>query len=150
MSEQAREPAREVPIAEGLYTWPSPSPRLIASRCERCGEVAFPAQQSCPACTSESVAEILLSPRGTLWTWTIQRFPPPPPWIGDPRTFEPYGVGYVELPEGVRVEGRLTTADPEALRIGRTMELVIEKFAEGEQGESLMTFAFAPVPDEEP
>ncbi len=145
MPEQALNPPAERPIAEGLYTWPSASPRLIASRCQSCGEVAFPAQSSCPACASESIEEILLSPRGVLWTWTIQRFPPPHPYIGDPKTFEPFGVGYVELPEGVRVEGRLTTADPDALAIGQTMELVIEKFAEGEGGESLMTFAFAPV-----
>lgn len=136
---------REVPIAEGLFTWPSDAPKLIASRCQRCGEVSFPAQQSCPACTSETVEEILLSRRGQLWTWTIQRFPPPPPWIGDPRRFEPYGVGYVELPEGVRVEGRLTTANPDELAIGQTMELVVEKFADGQDGQSLMTFAFAPV-----
>jgi len=141
MSEQAR----EVPIAEGLYTWPSDAPQLIASRCQRCGEVAFPAQQSCPACTGEAVEEILLSRRGQLWTWTIQRFAPPPPWIGDPKTFEPYGVGYVELPEGVRIESRLTTANPDELAIGQTMELVIEKFAEGDAGQSLMTFAFTPV-----
>jgi len=139
------EQAREVPVAEGLYTWPSATPQLIASKCERCGEVAFPAQKSCPAFTGESVEEILLSRRGELWTWTIQRFPPPHPYIGDPKTFQPFGVGYVELPEGVRVEGRLTTADPDELHIGQTMELVVEKFAEGEDGESLMTFAFTPV-----
>ena len=139
------EQPREVPIAEGLYTWPSESPQLIASKCAGCGEVAFPAQQSCPACTSESVGEILLSRRGELWTWTIQRFPPPPPYVGAVDRFEPYGVGYVELPEGVRVEARLTTANPDELEIGQTMELVIEKFAEGDDGRSLMTFAFAPV-----
>jgi uncharacterized OB-fold protein len=134
----------ERPIAEGLFTWPSPSPQLIGSRCLSCGEVTFPFQQSCPACASESVEEILLSRRGSLWTWTIQRFPPPHPYIGDPKSFEPFGVGYVELPEGIRVEGRLTTADPEQLEIGQTMELVIERFGEGEDGASLMTFAFAP------
>jgi uncharacterized OB-fold protein len=141
------EQAREVPIAEGLFTWPSASPQLIASRCAACQEVAFPAQASCPACTGEKVEEILLSRRGELWTWTIQRFPPPPPFIGDAKRFEPYGVGYVELPEGVRVEARLTTADPAELAIGQTMELVIEQFAEGDDGQSLMTFAFAPARD---
>jgi len=144
MPEQASTQVRK-PIAEGLFTWPSAAPQLIASKCARCGEVAFPAQKSCPACTSEQVDEILLSRRGELWTWTIQRFPPPHPYIGDPKTFTPFGVGYVELPEGVRVEGRLTTARPEELHIGQTMELVVEPFAEGEHGESLVTFAFAPV-----
>ena len=136
---------RQVPIAEGLYTGPPDAPQLVGSRCTRCREVSFPKQSSCPACAGDSTEEVLLARRGTLWTWTIQRFPPPPPFIGDAARFAPYGVGYVELPEGVRVESRLTTADPEALAIGMEMELVLEKFADGPDGEARMTFAFAPV-----
>jgi uncharacterized OB-fold protein len=136
---------RQVPIAEGLFTGPPGAPQLVGSRCTRCREVGFPKQASCPACTHASTEEILLSRRGRLWTWTIQRFPPPPPFIGDTAHFAPYGVGYVELPEGVRVESRLTTADPAALEIGMEMELVLEKFVDGPDGEARMTFAFAPV-----
>ena len=136
---------RQVPIAEGLFTGAPGGPQLVGSRCTRCREVGFPKQASCPACTHASTEEILLSRRGRLWTWTIQRFPPPPPFIGDTAHFAPYGVGYVELPEGVRVESRLTTADPAALEIGMEMELVLEKFVDGPDGAARMTFAFAPV-----
>lgn len=135
------------PIAEGLFTWPAERPRLIASRCSGCGALAFPRQSSCPACTAEGSEEILLSRRGTLWTWTVQRFPPPaPPYVGDRDFFVPFGVGYVELPEGLRVEARLTESDPDALRIGMDMELVIERFDEAD-GDERMTFAFQPVRD---
>ncbi len=137
------------PIQEGLFTWPSESPQLVASRCQECGEVTFPRQTSCPCCTARSCEEILLSRRGKLWTWTIQRFPPPvPPYVGsaDRDTFVPYGVGYVELPEGIRVEGRLTVNDPERLEIGMDMELVVEEFRDGE-GNALLTFAFQPGAD---
>jgi uncharacterized protein len=136
---------RQVPIADGLFTGSPDTPQLVGSRCTRCREVTFPKQSSCPACTSDSTEEVLLARRGTLWTWTIQRFPPPPPFIGDTEHFEPYGVGYIELPEGVRVESRLTTADPGALEIGMEMELVLEKFVDGPDGEARMSFAFAPV-----
>ena len=44
--DQGRKRSR-IPIAEGLYTWPSDEPQLIASRCKACGEVAFPAQSGC-------------------------------------------------------------------------------------------------------
>ena len=138
-------PPRQVPIAEGLYTWPSNAPQLIGSRCTRCQEVAFPAQSSCPNCTGDSTEEILLARRGRLWTWTIQRFPPPPPFIGDREDFVPFGVGYIELAEGIRIEARLTTSDPGELEIGMEMELVVEKFQDGEDGEELMTFAYSPV-----
>lgn len=39
-------------------------------------------------------------------------------------TFQPYGVGYVEFPGAVRVEGRLTENDPAKLQIGIAMEVV--------------------------
>jgi len=139
---------RRIPVQEGLFTWPSDEPQLIASRCSACGDVAFPRQQSCPDCSSDDVDEILLSRRGTVWTWTIQNFPPPiPPYAGsgDRDTFVPYGVAYIELPEGIRVEARLTENDPEKLSIGMEMELVVEKFASDDDGNELVTFAFKPV-----
>jgi uncharacterized OB-fold protein len=114
------------PLAEGLFTIAGGLPRLIGSQCAECGAVAFPKQASCPKCTSQEVAERLLARRGTLWTWTIQCFPPKsPPYAGVPDTFEPFGVGYVELPGEVRVEARLTEADPRRLRIGMPMELTL-------------------------
>ena len=139
--------ARQLPIAEGLFTWPSDSPQLIGSKCADCGEVTFPAQTRCPACPGTDCAETPLSPRGKLWTWTIQNFPPPKPYAGDPRSFVPFGVGYIELPEGVRVEARLTENDAGRLRIGMDMELVIEAFADGDDDTELVTFAFRPVGD---
>jgi len=114
------------PVADGLFTMNGGLPRLIGSRCAECGTVAFPKQASCPRCTSLEVEERLLGRRGTLWSWTIQCFPPKsPPYGGDPDAFEPYGVGYVELPGEVRVEARLTEADPRRLRIGMPMELTL-------------------------
>jgi uncharacterized OB-fold protein len=139
------EAAPQVPIAPDLFTWPADLPQLIASRCTSCGEVAFPKLPSCPACTGESTEEILLSRRGRLWTWTIQHFPPPHPYLDDGKEFEPFGVGYIELPEGVRVESRLSVNDPAALEIGMEMELVIERFAAGEDGSDRMIFVFRPV-----
>lgn len=132
----------QIPIADGLFTWPASSPQLIASRCLSCGEVAFPKQSGCPNCAEDSTEEVLLARRGKLWTWTVQHFPPPHPYAGDTDAFIPFGVGYIELPEGIRVEARLSTSDPDELEIGMEMELAIEKFAEREDGAELMTFVF--------
>jgi uncharacterized protein len=126
------------PVAEGLFTVAGGLPRLIGSQCAKCGVVAFPKQASCPKCTSLEVAERLLARRGTLWSWTIQCFAPKsPPYAGEPDTFEPFGVGYVELPGEVRVEARLTEADPRRLRIGMPMELTLIPAPGGR-----MTYAF--------
>ena len=136
------------PIQEGLFTWPSAAPQLIAARCAACRELTFPYQDSCPACTSRKVESVQLSREGTLWTYTVQHFPPPtPPYVGpaDPASFQPLGVGYVELPEGIRVEGRLTENDAAKLSIGMKMELVVVPFVRDASGTTLLTFAFRPV-----
>jgi uncharacterized OB-fold protein len=140
--------ANQIPIQEGLFTWPSENPRLIGSKCNQCGEVAFPAQTVCSACCLQDCAKIKLSTKGKLWSWTIQGFLPKSPPYARPETpesFIPYGVGYVELPEKVLVETRLTRNDPERLKIGMTMELVIEAFMQDDHGNDLMYFAFKPV-----
>ena len=66
------------------------------------------------------MAEHLLARRGRLWAWTTQDFPPPsPPYAGPTGDdFVPFGVGYVELPGEVKVETRLTEADPDVLAHG--------------------------------
>jgi uncharacterized OB-fold protein len=132
-------------VADGLIAGTTEEPELVGSRCRRCGVVAFPRQDSCAACTSDDVEQRRLGRHGTLWTWTVQCFAPKsPPYAGAAEDFEPYGVGYVELPGEVRVEARLTEADPERLRIGMAMELVLVP-APGPDG--ALTYAFRPVED---
>ena len=91
--------------------------------------------------------EALLSRRGRLWAWTTQDFPPPsPPYSGPTgEDFVPFGVGYVELPGEVKVETRLTEADPEVLVHGMEMELAIVPFRIDDEGNEVVTFAFRPV-----
>src|ERR1700726_5102051 len=96
-----------MPIAEGLFTWPSDAPRLIGGICKNCGTVTFPRQGSCPYCTGRDIEERLLAPSGTLWTFTVQGFEPKPPYRG-PADFEPYGGGYVAFAGEGLVETRLT------------------------------------------
>jgi len=141
----SQSPRSRVPIAEGLFAGSLDTPRLLGSRCGACGETTFPAQTGCPSCTAQGCQEVELSSRGTLYTWTVQRFPPPPPYAGDVENFTPFAVGYVELPEGVRVEARLLEADASRLSIGMEMELAIEPFAVDDEGREVVTFAFAPV-----
>ena len=139
--------SNQVPIADGLFSWPSPNPALLGSRCQNCGVAAFPAAQSCMACSSENVAVEELPRKGMLWTGTVQQFMPKRPYHSNEtaETFKPYGVGYLELPGGVRVEGRLTENDPEKLRIGMEMEVVFEPYRTEENGDEVIGFFFKPL-----
>ena len=139
---------KKVLVAEGLFTSTDEGPRLIGSRHKATGVVSFPSDPS-----SDEGEQIELSRTGRLFTWTTQQFvPPSPPYTGDtnPESFLPYAVGYVEFPEGILVEGRLTESDPDRLAIGQEMEVVIVPFrteaATDEEGaREVVTFAFAPV-----
>ena len=138
----------QVPVTQGVFTWPSDDPALIGTRCTNCGNHTFPAQSGCPKCTGSDMERVELSRRGTLWTWTVQGFPPKaPPYAGDddPTTFKPFGVGYVELPGQVKVEARLTEADPAKLKIGMEMELTLVPLTTDADGNEVVTFAFRPV-----
>ncbi|OOL33382.1 hypothetical protein GQ85_01820 [Rhodococcus rhodochrous] len=106
---------------------------LIASRSSTSDHLVFPAEPG------QEVLE--LGPEGRLYTWTSQEFPPPSPPALPDGDFRPFGVGYVEFPEGLLVEGRLTTCNPDELTIGGRMQVVLVPFAGGE------TFAFAPAMD---
>ena len=136
----------QVPVAEGIFTWPSDDPQLIGSRCTACSIVTFPAQDSCPRCAATEMTEHLLSRRGRLWAWTTQHFPPPsPPYSGPTGSdFVPFGVGFVELPGEVKVESRLTESDPDVLAPGMEMELVLVPFRADDEGNDVVTFAFRP------
>jgi uncharacterized protein len=128
------------PVDADLWVACTASPQLIGSSCRPCGTTVFPRQQSCPRCTSGDTEDRLLPRHGTLWSFTVQGFAPKAPYagpVGD--AFVPYGVGYVQLGDEVLVEARLTESDPDRLRIGDPLELVVVPL-----NDDVVTFAFAP------
>lgn len=116
-------------------------PELVGSRCNDCGERQFPPRPYCARCQSRDIESISLGRRGRLWSWTIQGFPPPPPYRGNTTEFAPFGVGYVELDCGVKVESRLIEHMPEQLQIGMPMELLLETLTDN-SGEARQVYAF--------
>ena len=136
-----------VAVADGIFDIRDGKPVLLGTRCTNCDNHMFPRQTGCPRCLFNEQEDVELATRGTLWTWTVQAFPPKaPPYLGPVGDdFAPYGVGYVELPGQLRVEGRLTISDPEQLQIGMEMELVLDPLSLDEDGNQVVTYAFAPV-----
>lgn len=141
----------QIAFAPDVFTWPADEPQLIGGRCGRCAAVTFPFQESCPRCGADGMDRHLLPRQGTLWTWTTQEFLPKEPYSSGEtvETFEPYGVGMVQLGDEVRVEGRLTVSDPSKLRIGMEVELVVVPFRVDDDGTVIVMYAFAPVPEGE-
>jgi len=138
-------------IASHLLRLDGARPALLGSRCCDCGEVYFPAARGCTRCCSTQIEPFDLGHHGRLWSWTVQDFCPKPPYDGvdNEADFRPYGVGYVELACGIKVESRLTLADPTRLRIGMAMELTLEAYRHDADGTAFHTYAFGPVHGED-
>ena len=136
---------KQIPVQEGLFTWPSDQPALIGSRCKSCNDYFFPKVKACqnPDCPEKEVEEVLFSQKGRLWSYCVQYYPPPPPYRGP----VPFIIGLLELPkEGLKVMGQLTNGcREEDVKIGMELELVVEKLFEDEGGNEVVTWKFKPV-----
>ena len=132
------------PAIEGWFTT-GPEPALIGSRCTDCTTVFFPRTAGfCrnPACSGETFAEVELSRRGRIWSYTDAQYQPPPPFIppqeeGAP--YEPFALAAVELDEGIVVLGQVAQGYGVAdLRVGDEVELVVETLNTDETGDRLI------------
>ena len=117
---------------------------LVGGKSKETGKIIFPAPVGGEA---ERYDRVALKTEGTLWSYTVQRFPPKEPFLGekDLTKFKPYAVGYVELEGEVIVEARIDTDDFEALSVGQSMGLTTIEFAKDEAGNPLETYAFKPL-----
>lgn len=131
---------------EGLFAETAEGPRLLGSQCRSCGTPYFPRGEVChnPDCSSSAMQDAAFGPRGTLWSVALQNYPPPPPTIYE-EPYRPYGVGLVDLPNGLRVLGRLLTDDPTQIEPGAEMELVLAPLGPGPEGEPVISWQFKPV-----
>lgn len=124
------------PIATNVWT-EGAEPQLLGAR-DANGKIQFPIPEGDAAKEMEVVK---LSRTGSLWSYTRQEFQPKPPYDGPvDEEFEPFLLGYIELPGQVIVESHIVGTTLEELELGMEMELVITPF---DATRSL--FAFRPV-----
>ena len=131
----------ERPLAEGLYRLEGGAPRLLGGRRKSDGKYAFPMPTGAQAVLYDVVD---LASEGTLWAYTVQRFRPKTPYAGpgDDKTFKPYAVGYIELPDQIIVESPLKGHDFSAFKIGMPMRLTLLPFRDDPDGVQVMTYGF--------
>lgn len=133
-------------IDEALFVEQDGELRLRGAGCDACGTTIFPVQSTCSRCGGTTGA-VVLADRGAVWTWTTQEYPLKEPYIG-PHTdeeFESFALGYVELPDGVRVETVFDMPSGRQPQIGEEMELTLVPIGSDVEGRILTTFAFRPV-----
>lgn len=119
---------------------------LIAGKCTQCGTVVFPPRaNNCPnpACGGDQLDQVPLSRRGTLWSYTENRYAPPLPYPA-PNPFEPFAVAAVELAaEGIIVLGKVVEGTLAAdLTVGMEMELTTMPLYTDDDGVERIVYAW--------
>ena len=124
--------------------YPLDKVRLMGSKCRDCGEVFLGHVIACEHCQGENLESIPLGRTGTLYSYTINRIRPPGDYKGSD-SFQPFAVGLVELPEGIRILSVLTDCDFDKLKVGMDLELSIEELYKDEDGNREITYKFRPL-----
>ena len=113
------------------------SGNLLGSHCRSCGAHFFPVRGACSGCLSDDLETVRFSTEGTLYTFSIVRQSTP--------AFEvPYALGYVDLPEGVRIMGQIGGCQMDEINIGMPMVLSLQPFGEDGDGNPLIGYRFEP------
>jgi len=129
--------AKEVPIREGLFLDRPDFTVLIANRCKSCGQVYFPKVRFCLNCFHEELEEISLSRKGKLFTYAVVQMPA--------SHFQPpYAVGYVDLPEGVKIFAPLMIVENKPFKVGMDMEVAVDSLWQ-EDDKDIVGYWFLPV-----
>jgi len=127
----------QVTFMEGIFINKNNTFFLLGTQCKSCRQIFFPRRESCINCFCEDLEEVPLSRKGKLYTFTISYMPV---YHFNP----PHAMGYVELPEGIRIFAPLKGWDKKGLKIGMEMELIVDKLWEDDENE-IIGYKFNPV-----
>ncbi len=132
----------KVPAIDDWFRMDFAEPQLLGSRCTECGTYFFPKESHfCrnPNCSGTNFEEAPLSPRGKLWSFTNNCYPPPKPYMA-PDPFVPYIVAAVELErEKMVVLGQVeASVKINELSAGMDMELYLETLFEDDDNEYIV------------
>lgn len=114
----------------------SGAPRLLAGRCESCHALSFPRADVCGDCLSTDIGTIEIASQGTLYSYSVVH--------QAPKTWKvPYVLGYVDLPEGLRVLAHID-APPSEVAVDAKVKLSLGVVGTDSDGAPLSTYTFVP------
>lgn len=140
---------KRIPAVAGWLSIDPERPRLLGTKCTACGSIFFPRESvRCrnPQCGARSLEETVLSPRGTLWSFTGAEYQPPAPYVPRHDPFKPFAIAAVELAaEKIVILGQVVEEVGVAdLKVGQEMELTLDTLLEDDENETL-TWKWKPV-----
>ncbi|GKT07433.1 Zn-ribbon domain-containing OB-fold protein [Desulforhabdus sp. TSK] len=113
------------------------SPFLKGYRCKSCGQLDFPNLNPCPNCWGEEFEIVPLSRRGKLYSYADI-------FIGQPGLQTPYIIGYVDLPENLRIFAMLD-GEVGSFQCGEEVELTVGEIRKNRDGLPILSYKFKKV-----
>jgi benzoylsuccinyl-CoA thiolase BbsA subunit len=107
------------------------APVLIGGECSSCGLQTFPRSTVCSGCMSEEVAETQMPNLGVVYSLSTVH-------VGPPGWHKPFMLGYVDLPNNVRVFSHLRGD----CKIGDKVTLDIGEVGRDINGTPITSFVF--------
>jgi uncharacterized OB-fold protein len=138
-----------VPFKEGILTRPlSPVDgiRLSGVKCRSCGALTLGKRDHCINCTSTDIEDHIFSKFGKIYSYTVVRASPPPPYPRE--SFKPFPVAWVELDDGLYILSEII-CDVDDIKFELPVELIVSKGWEDENGNDVLMYKFKPTGKEE-
>src|SRR4051794_13984382 len=115
------------PIWEGLLGADAEGPYLVGGKCTSCGHVTLGVRDACPDCWKRNMmTPVPIGRTGTLYTCTVIH-------QAADGYVAPFAVGYVDLPEGVRLFAHLANEE-RSRRIGASVQLTVAPLKKNRDG----------------
>jgi len=128
---------KKIPVREGAFAEGPEGGILLANKCNSCGQVFFPKVTSCLSCFNDELKDIVLSQQGNLYSYSVVHMPAS-------HFKPPYAVGYINMPEGIRIFAPLKMVEGKPFKVGMKMSLVIEELWKEEDTE-VVGYKFNPI-----
>lgn len=134
---------KRLPLEEGYLVIPEDQEapcHLLGSYSAAADKTFFPIRKRCPI-TQGEVATVELSSEGILYSWSFIHMPK----MGSQQLDSGggYGVGQIDLPEGVRIQS-LIDGEQEDFKIGMKMRIEPDPVASDDDGTQYCGFKFVP------
>lgn len=112
-------------------------PYLKAYKCKKCGQLDFPKLNPCPTCWGEEFDMVPLSRKGILYSFSDI-------YIGAPGLETPYIMGYIDLPEDLRIFAQLK-GEVKTFSCGEEVELTTGPIRNNADGLPIISYMFQKV-----
>ena len=126
-------------IEKSWFTHTKDEVVLVGSKCSDCAKVFFPKKKICPECFEGKLRDIPLSKKGRLHTYTQSV-------MGPTDIQKPYVIGFIDLPEGIKLFAMIVDCEPwdQVLKIDMEMEMVVGPVKRDTHGNEIIGYMFKP------